>query len=653
VSTETHVGSSQAPHHSGTGDQYVNPVTNVYPTIRDSVSERPERPPRRVAGDGVRHLLDRFVPPEGMDESRRRLLRSNVVLLEAAPGSGARSAAKILLWEYPHGQERFHELLDQAEEEGGRGRALDPEHVEEGSLLLLDLTGAAKDRYPVLMGELSSLRVTVRERHARLAVVLSTEHRDLFSQELNDLVVVIRRPEEREVLRRHLLLDSNLRPDSQDLADAELSSFLKSASVGDIAELARQIGSARREDQSDGHFKSWLRTGLSAMRPDDKRVAEMAAGLTSPELALLLAVAFLEGATSHAIYGAADQLLKITGHSLESAPSLQHQPLTDRLQRIKASAGGDRGRVRFDSNTLAETVRSYFWNNFPQLRGELKTWVGSAARIPHIERGDLLRLVRGYTRLCLRTGLPEHLTALAERWTEKSSTQELSMAARALGEGVQHPRHGSHFRRELYTWSRDGRLPRSRATVLVGVCSEALSVDFPQQALVRLHHVSHHNDLQIRKIAREALARITEHDDYLYAQLLARLLDRVRTGTAAGRRDVGTFLQVASPVRMPNGPNGRARLTELWAAALALPDEPELVPALRAWLDSAASGAGPVSPVIRLLAEACARDGCTLGTVHDTAYGWAGGDGSRHRVADALWSQATAALGLSSSTLRH
>lgn len=648
MTATTHVGSSQGQHHSGTGDQY-----NLYEAVRDSVREKPERPPRRLAGDGVRHLQERFVAPEGMDDSRRRLERSNLVLLDAAAGSGARSAAKILLWDFPHGQERFVELLDQSEEEGGNGHALNPAHVEEGSLLLLDLTGATKGRYPVLMQDLSSLRETVRDQDARLAVVLSPEHKDLLSDELRDLVEKIGRPEESKVLCRHLYADTGLRPDRQDLADADLSAFFANASMDRIAELAEEIVSARRADP-DGNFKSWLHTALSVMQPDDTDVAGVAAGLTSPERALFLAVAFLEGATSQAIYGAADRLLEFTGHPLESAPSLQHQALADRLKNIEASAEGDRGQVRFDAKTMAEAVRAYFWNNFPQLRGELRTWIGSAARFPHIEREDLLNMVHSYAQLCLRSGLPEQLTNLAEQWTQESSTTpELSMAARALGEGVQHPRHGSHFRRELYTWSRDKSLPRGRANVLVGVCSEAVSVGFPRQALVRLHHVSHNADPHIVQIAREALVRITEDDDYLYAQLITRLLQRVRTGSAAGRRDVSTFLHVADPGRLLDDLVARARLTELWAAALGRRDEPELFPALRSWLDRAASGAAPVSHVVPVLAQACARDGLTLGTVHDTAYGWAGTDGQRLRVADALWSQATAALGINPSTLTY
>ncbi|MCH6159157.1 hypothetical protein [Streptomyces marispadix] len=646
MKASTYVGESGGPFHSGTGDQH----NHYYPDIRDAVREKPERPPRLVAGDAVRHLKQRFVDPGGLNEGRRLLERSHVALLAADPGCGARSAAKILLWELPHGQERFVELLDQSEEEGGSSQALNPEHVKDGAPHLLDLTRARRDRYPVLMQDLSSLRVTVREKAARLAVVLSPEHRDLLSEELADLVVEIQRPRESDVLRRHLLVDGGIRPDSEDLAVGELSAFLASSSMGEISELARHVCSARSTSKGT-HFKSWLDTALSAMRPKDADVDKLIADQTGPERALLLSVAFLEGASSQAIYGAANRLLKLTNHPVEHAPPLQHQPLAARLKRIQASAEGDWGRVRFDTTTFADAVRSYFWDNFPQLRDELTSWVRGAALFPHVEREDILGLVQRYAHLCLRTGLPEQLTALAEQWTKESATQaQLSMAARALGEGVIHPRHGSHFRREIYKWSRDGSLPRGRASVLIGVCSEALSVDFPQQALVRLHHVSHSADPQVRKIAREALTRITDSDDHLYGHLLDRLLDRVRADfEGKGSQDIGTFLDVADPGRLLEHAVGQARLTELWAAALSSRGGAELRPTLHSWLDHAASRAGPVSPIVSVLAQACARDGSTLGAVHDAAYGWAGTDGARLRVADALWSQATAGLVIHSS----
>jgi hypothetical protein len=644
VRASTYVGASQGPVHSGTGDQYVY--------IRDSVREKPERPPRLVAGEAVLYLKQRFVEPEGLKEARQLLERRNVALLAADPGSGARSAAKILLWELPYGQERFVELLDQSEEEGGSSRALNPEHVKEGAPHLLDLTDARKVRYPVLMRELSSLRVTVREKGARLAVVLAPEHKDLLSEELADLVAEIRRPRERDVLCRHLLVDGGIRPGSQDLETGDLSAFLESASMAGIAELARRICSARSASKS-GQFNSWLDTALSAMGPKDADVERLVTRQTGPERALLLSVAFLEGASPQAIYGAANRLLKLTNHPLEHAPSLQHQPLAERLNQIQASAEGDHRRVRFETNTFADAVRSYFWDNFPQLRDELTAWVREAALFPHVEREDLLGLAMGYARLCLRTGLPEQLTAITAHWTKESATHmQLSMAARALGESVVHPRHGSHFRREIYRWSRDGALPRGRASVLIGVCSEALSVDFPQQALVRLHHVSHSDDPQIQRIARDALTRITDSDDHLYGHLLERLLDRVRADIeGTGRQDVGTFLDVSAPDRLLDSAVGQARLAELWAAALSSRDDPQLTSAFHSWLDHAASHDGPVSPVITVLAHACARDGSTLGTVHDAAFGWAGTDGSRLRVADALWNQATAALGIHPSTL--
>lgn len=644
MSTETHFGTSAGPVNSGTGEQH----NHFYRAIRDAVRETPPRPPRRVAEDAVLHLKQRFVHPEGWPEAAELLERSNVVLLSAKPGSGARSMARMLLLERPRSQGHLLELVDQSEEEGRHGHALDPTQVEGEASLLLDLTRTRRDRYQVFMQELSSFRVMVREKQARLAVVLAPEYRTLLDEELAELVTYPSRPNADEVLRRHLLVQG-IRPTQEEGKDGKLTEFLTNSSMSDIAELARQIRRARDTSANGTGFKCWLNIALTTMLPDHSDVGDVLTHrTTSPERALLVTVAFLQGASSRTIYSAADRLLSVTGHTQQHAPLLRHLPLNDRLNDIKARAAGETGEVQFSNRMFAEAVRAFFWDNFPQLRPRLSSWIVDAVNFSGVERETLLTLVTRYATECLRTGPPNDLSNLAEEWTEESATQvQLSMAARALGNGVTHQRHGSHFRQKIYTWSRDGSLPHGRANVLIGVCSEALAVDFPQQALVRLHHLSHRNDQQVRDSAREALARITTFDDHLYGHLLNRLRDRVRADPEGdGRHDTVTFLRIAGPDRLLGDTAAEERLIALWAAAFGGHSQEEWAPPFGAWLDEACSGAGPESPVIDVLAEACARDIRTLGRVHHAAITWAGADSARRRVADALWNRAITALGI-------
>ncbi|NLU73682.1 hypothetical protein HCC61_13500 [Streptomyces sp. HNM0575] len=649
MSAETHIGSSAGPTHSGTGNQY-----NVFNAMGDAAREPTQRDPRRVAEDSMARLKKCFVHPPGSAEARQLLQQSNMVLLSAAQGNGAKSAARILLWEYPHGQERFGEL-DEESLEDGNGRTLTPKLVEDEACLLLDLTRTNEDRYRTLMRELPGFRVTVRDRNARLAVVVDPDRTALLHEELTELVARLERPKESDVLQQHLLVNG-IKVTERDLADEQLSAFFSHTSMGDIEKLALHIHRARNSARPGTGFQLWLHAALSAMRPGKSDVADLLAKRTTgPERALLAATAFLEGASSETIYAAADQLLTITQHPKAHAPVLQHLPLKERLDLINATADGELGQVRFTKPLFAEAARTYFWDNFPQLRPRLNAWVSGAAGFSGADHKCLRNLVTRYADECLRTGPPEALSKLAEQWTEKSAAQaELAMAARALGEGVTHPRFGSHFRRRIYDLSRDGNLSRGRANVLIGVCSEALAVGFPEQALVRLHHLSHRNDPDIRASAREALVRVTDSDDHLYGHLLTRLLDRIRIDPEGeGHYDRVTFLQVAEPRRIPGQATARALLAELWAAVLTGLEPTQWTPAFRTWLDSARSGAGTESPVLAVIAEACARDGRALGLVRNAAEVWASADDSRRRIADALWERAIAALGVHPSTFTY
>lgn len=638
MSTESYVGQSWGPHHSGSGNQYIH--------IGDAArGERADRDPRRAAKDAATWLKQRFVYPEGFDRARNKLESSNVVLLTSEPGNGARSAAKILLWELPHGQEQYRELLDQAEEEGkGSGaRALDPGQVENEAALLLDLTDVEENRYQAFMWELPSFRVTVREKRAHLTVVLAPARKRLLNQELADVVVPLGRPTDVHVLRRHLLT-AGVRPAQHELPTPELAAELARGSMSDIAGLAEEIVRARDGARGHGLFSTWLNTARSAVSPGDEDALKLLTQqTTAPARALLVSTAFLQDAPPETVYGATGRLLDITGTSAGHVPLLQHPPFNERLKDFGASTEKEGRRVRFEKPKLADAVRTFVWDNFPQWRSHLHDWIGRAAELPAADSEILLQLVTRYTDQRLRTGPPGHLTDLAAGWTGKSATSlHQLLAARILGTGSSHPRYGSHVRRWIYRCARDtDDLPNALAHVLVGVCSEALAVYFPEQALVRLRHLSHQRDRDVRRSAREALRRITASDDHLYRHLLKRLsTENERTV----RSDTTTFLELAAPVRLIEDAATRTRLTELWTAVLLWQAPTAWAPVFEDWLNSAMENGRSGSRVLDVLAGTCLANSRNLSPVYAAACRWAGGDVTRRAVADALWDRAKAAL---------
>ncbi|MFI8852902.1 hypothetical protein ACIGW3_22335 [Streptomyces sp. NPDC053499] len=630
MTTSSHIDSSHGPVNSGSGPQYIS----YYQDIRASAAnDRSGRDPRRAAVEELRSLRRRFVSPPGSDRARRLLEDKRAVLLHARPGHGAVTAAKVLLCELPQGARRFQELVDQAEEEDV-GRAIDTDHVDEGAALLLDLSVVSGSRYAAFMAELPGFLEVVRERDAWLVTVLPGEWRTGFDHLLQGLVAPLGRPDALDVLRAHLR-EHHICPSPSELAGEELGLLLEKATMAEVADLAQGIASAAEDASSESGFGSWLSTALTARRPgmDDveKHLAELHSGT---QRALLLATALLHGARTDTIHEAAIRLMRAAKHPEVVAPPLQHRTLSARLSDIRAAAD-TASRVQFEAPAYDDRVRTYFWDNYPQLRAPLGHWVSQATEFPALGTSDRLDLVTRFARECLRTGPPQELGNLAERWTRSSaSKEELSMAARALGEGVAHSRYGSVFRHRLYAWAQDAALPTPRAHVLIGVCSEVLSRRFPDQAMVRLRHLSRHQQPDVREAAREALSRITDSDDRLYRSLLGRL----RPGAdPRGRRDVEVFLRVADPLRLRDDSDLHTLLADHWTAALAHTPRAGWEAPLCGWLDRAHSEPDASPAALGILAAACARHRAAFSAVYAAACAWAGTDQFRTRTVDMLW----------------
>ncbi|MDJ1132386.1 hypothetical protein [Streptomyces iconiensis] len=637
----TTINSSQGPVNTG-------PVTvNVNTAIRDSVSpDTARRNPRRLAVDELRRLRRRFEPPPGVERARQLLEERSAVLLTAAPRTGAHTAAKVLLCELPQGAERFRELVDQAEQ--GESYALASEQVEDGAALLLDLSTSSEDRYQTAMEELPGLLAVLRERHAQLAVVLPQDWKDSLNPLLRDLVAPLGRPPSRDVLRKHLRLNG-ITPAPEELTGSRLEAFLREASMAAVADLSEGIRFARDSACHGPGFGAWLSAALTELEPGPDAVDSLLAKLpTGRQRALLLTTALLHGARPDTLHEATSRLLRAAEQPDMSGPVLQHRSLTARLADVEAAPHRD-GRVRFDRRKYDDKVRTYFWDNFPQLRDPLRDWITHASDLPSLAPGDLLNLVTRYVRECLRTGPPDTVTALAQHWTRNSATQaEQSMAARALGEGVIHTGYGSVFRRTLYAWSREQDLVPSRAYVVISVCSEALSRRFPDQAMTRLRHLTRHSKPGIRAAAREALLRITDADDLLHRSLLHRL----RPGPEGpGRHDATLFLELADPARLARDRSLRTQFADHWAAVLRDLPRTAWETHLRHWLDRGQASPTARSGAVEVMAAACVREPSAFSGVYAVACLWARGDPARGETVDALWQRVKSALGTETSTL--
>ncbi|MFF3125581.1 hypothetical protein ACFVRD_25335 [Streptomyces sp. NPDC057908] len=540
--THTTIVDSRGNVHAGSGDQY---IVAGHVLFQDSRG----RGPRSLADDQLLWLWRRFVHPTGFGEARAMLSRTNTVLLDATPGSGRTSAARVLLHELGSGS--LHELLPGDRDGGSR---LDPDLVGAGDRLLLDLSSADPDHWAEVREELSSFRKSVRDQRAHLVVVLPHHRVDSLAADLDRYRVELVRPRGGEVLRRHLEKDGVPRDTFVQPAPA-LGGFLGvQRPMRDIAGLARLIVRARATAPDSETFAQWCARARDAMTDRGPQVARQVAGLRhGAQRAVLMSAAMLHGAHADVVHRATTALLHAAGHPENERPLLEHQDLAERLAEIAAAPDGA-GRVHFDELDYERAVRKHFWDHLPDLRAPLRSWVSRTVQMTDTEvpQDDLDRLVHHLAQQYLRTGRWDQLVSLAEQWTAApASFRHMRAAAHLLEHGLGHPHHGRRLRAKIYDWATSGRLGDDLSHVLVGVCAQVISVRHPDEAMVRLHHLARRERDTTR--ARDALCELVSTNHRLLRRMLARL--DAGSGYASDPR---IFLSIAQP-RLLTDSAGRPR----------------------------------------------------------------------------------------------
>ncbi|QUH03149.1 hypothetical protein HUO13_22065 [Saccharopolyspora erythraea] len=645
----TRIESATGPVSAGSGDQTNN--FNYYLDHESGRLTRQGKDPMRVARDDLHWLARRFVEPRDLGEATERLTRPGMVLLTGDPGTGRRSAAKMLLHDIGRDGGRFEELHDDPESSLSS-------QIAAGGRYLLDLSATDEDRFRSVQPELGSVRAALEQHEARLVAVLPRHHEHLLRDEFSNLVVGIGRPNGSRVLKKHLLADGIDFRDS-DLGVPELAGYLESAAMRELRELSRLTRLASEADRSGG-FPAWLAQAINARK---ERGAEVAARVRANRdgwsRALLLSTAMLIGCRSDAVFHAAARLLAVVGHTPDDTPALEQADLAERLADIGVGVERDQ-RVRFDTLAYDEAVLTHFWNNFPDLRLSYRTWVDKLVRLRVLGEADRSAVVPRFAAQALRVGHPDDLVHLVKRWAERTESGRpspyLPLAAEALTLGLRHEEHGGHFRSQIYSWSRDQGLPRDLALVVVQVCADVLAPDHPDQALVRLHHLARRGRGVVRAAARDALLGLVERD----RRQLRRLLDRLAGEQASPHwtgADAGLFLELVGSTpftdrmradrRLLGDTTVRAQLVKGWSSVLTGRGRDVWGGGVRSWLEFSATDTRPLD----VLVEAVRDDGDALGGLYVTARDWAHEDPSRAATRDSLLRRIDRAQGFEADEL--
>lgn len=578
----------------------------------DSEGRLRRRSEKPVPRDHLNRLKERFVAPDGYSEAKRLLAEFRMVVVRGEPGSGRTTTARVLLATAGDDSALVREFVgEDLLPEEGTGASPDRWNLERGERLLLDLSGADGRLLTGIRPILSNYWEAVREHGAYLAVVLDSYRGLEIGEEFRSLLVSVSAPDRLQVLRRHLGAERLFYSEKQ-LQDAKVVEWAARAKIGEIGELVFRIRDARKK-APEAPPEEWLARALDHVPRRDHEVEEQLARLTDGwERALLLSAAMLEGSRADAVFGATQKLVERVEASEPEAPRWEWPGFTARLTALGARIAADR-TVAFDTAGYAGAVRDRFWDDHPDLGEQLRLWVDDCVRLPRLSGADRDRIAERFTRQALRSGQVKEVFQQVEEWAAKNSSGSslAPQAAYALSEALRHDQSSRTVRRKVREWARDDTLPAALAQVLVTVSEEEIAVNWPDQALVRLHHLARHREWRIRRDATDALLRLVERP-FLYRLLLHRITASLRHHHQDA--DAALLWEVTAPERLGSSDRGRpligdprvrSQVTE--ALGRVVGGEHELARHADRWLSAHVGGADPL--LLDVLAEAAHRAG--------------------------------------------
>ncbi|WP_017612632.1 hypothetical protein, partial [Nocardiopsis salina] len=459
--------------HTGAGAQnnYYGDVDGTHRTLED---HKLRREGAAFRAQWLKEVRERFVHPPGHDEEalRARLENGEPLVLSGEPGRGREALAQTVL--VPEGEETNG--LRHIYAEGGfwfEG-SLSP-----GERLLLDLRGELS--YRSWPGLLRAFAGAAADAGARLVVLLDRRMERDLPEDLRSQAVPVRRPDPRLVLASHLK-GAGLPAPPADRGATRLHAWLDAAGAGEIADLARRAGHALTAGSSARSVAEWIDAVLGAGHDgiDDDLDAR-----DGRARALLLTVAFLEGAGLEEVAEAGTALLERTGGEAECVP-IERASFTAELRGLGVTV--EHRRVRFADPWRAQVLREVFWDGHPHLHEHVGAWVDRCVTGDTLPPGRRDQAARNWAAQLLRARRPEPLLERARAWAAQDRPQGGSLLVEALYDRGQ----GIRVRQRSYGWAKDPDLPVPFALTLASLCAEHMVVTHADQALVRLRHLAAH-----------------------------------------------------------------------------------------------------------------------------------------------------------------
>ncbi|MEU3018860.1 hypothetical protein ABZ635_15840 [Nocardiopsis sp. NPDC007018] len=478
---------------------------------------------RIVAGDRLSTLRGRFVAPVGFDEHRCRadIATHGAVVLSAVPGSGARTAALMVL--APKGTEADQDVEEDLVRVGPNGRPelVGGEELGGGERLLVNLMRESGFSPASLRDALEDLRQRSQRARARLVVLVERGDEGKLPESLRDLVVPLGRPDPLAVLGRHL--ESREVPGHAAVDGlAEAGAWAESASMSAIEETARRTSVVCRESEYRGNIGDWLGAALDSGESVPTEDLEEVKGRAR---AILLAASLMEGAPVEHLAVGVDALLSQVSFPEDETPLLDRPGFQEELRERGIETRHDR-RVYFTRAGRGRALRAAFWDAHPRLHASFGAWVDTLMADAVLGPADRDRVAQRWAEQALRVADPTAVFGRARSWSEQRR-RTAPQAALLITSVLMHERYGSHGRRFLYEETGSTALSPGWGQVLVAVCAQEVAATHPEQAMVRLHRLALNREDAVADAARAELNTLALKSA-LHAKLLRRVCERLR-----------------------------------------------------------------------------------------------------------------------------
>ncbi|OZM79518.1 hypothetical protein [Pseudonocardia sp. MH-G8] len=617
-------------HARDIGTSITGPSGPVYVSTWYAENRRERRGALPLDLDHEQNLDAVFVPPKGWEQASRILAADGVVLLAGEPGIGRRTAAWQLLGGSRDDGSRSVQVL-RPEPRSNGGRALDTEDVVERDRLLLDLSDIDDQEFEAVQDELADYFEVVTAFEAVLVVLLPALVRRP-RPEFWARTATLERPDGRQLLDRRLR-EYGIAVTSPVLP-ADVTDLLKNGSIGDVAELAVLV----REERSaapTGTAPTWLDAAFKRLSDRDAEIAGLVREHPwAADRALMLAAALFAGADSATVATAEERLLALVRHTVGPGPDFERSGLGARLVEIGASLRVD-GRVVFAAAGRAAAVLRYFWTHYPGLRADFAQWVTACGGLGS---DDVQRetMVARFVEQCLAVGRPDDVFAAIAAWTAESRLPAV-LASAALEYGLTSAEFGWAFRRQCYEWATQQAIGRTAAAacladLVVAACRRVIVQTHPEQAIVRLRHLTRHPEPEVAGAAVDAMIEVVGTDRARMRYLLTRLTGSHRSGTGARLADARLFLMTVAPELLVARTGWsliaeasvQGRLAQRWGDVFDTVPPRMYVPAVHRWLSLYATAEpADAEALVRVLIVACGLRFDRLSILHSVSREWA------------------------------